>query len=221
MSCALCEERKEKRFCPAVHGKICPQCCGEQREVTLDCPSDCPYLQQARSHEKPRSVEELAAAGAELFPEVEFSQRFTYEQEPLIAGLCSGLARVARADRQVRDRDVIAALANLAHSYQRLADSGLQYEAAPTDAGQMAITSEIHRMVAEYRGLEQQHLGHSRLRDADVLRALVFLLRMAHTRTSGRARSHAFLEFLFGIFPEKAASAITAPNHPASRIIIP
>src|SRR5271170_6024691 len=50
LSCVICEERKEKRFCPAVHGKICPQCCGEQREVTLDCPSDCPYLQQSREH---------------------------------------------------------------------------------------------------------------------------------------------------------------------------
>ena len=38
MSCAICEKRKEKRFCPAIHGRICPQCCGEQREVTLDCP---------------------------------------------------------------------------------------------------------------------------------------------------------------------------------------
>src|SRR5712691_3160455 len=41
VSCAICDKRKEKRFCPAVHGRICPQCCGEQREVTLDCPSDC------------------------------------------------------------------------------------------------------------------------------------------------------------------------------------
>ncbi len=59
MSCAICEKRKEKRFCPAVHGRICPQCCGEQREVTLDCPSDCVYLQQAREHEKPRPMAEL------------------------------------------------------------------------------------------------------------------------------------------------------------------
>src|SRR5271156_6245311 len=59
LSCAICEIRKEKRFCPAVHGRICPQCCGEQREVTLDCPSDCPYLQQAREHEKPRSADQL------------------------------------------------------------------------------------------------------------------------------------------------------------------
>src|SRR5437879_2103381 len=62
LSCAICEIRKEKRFCPAVHGRICPQCCGEQREVTLDCPSDCPYLQQAREHEKPRSADEIDSA---------------------------------------------------------------------------------------------------------------------------------------------------------------
>ena len=59
MSCAICEKRKEKRFCPAVHGRICPQCCGEQREVTLDCPSSCVYLQQARQHERPRLLQDL------------------------------------------------------------------------------------------------------------------------------------------------------------------
>ena len=59
VSCPICEIRKEKRFCPAVHGRICAQCCGEQREVTLDCPSDCPYLRQAREHEKPRAAGDL------------------------------------------------------------------------------------------------------------------------------------------------------------------
>ena len=33
VSCEICHNRKEKRFCPAIHGRICPQCCGEQREV--------------------------------------------------------------------------------------------------------------------------------------------------------------------------------------------
>src|SRR5437762_7846579 len=57
--CVICQKRREKRFCPAIHDRICPQCCGEQREVTLDCPTDCVYLQQAREHEKPRSVDDL------------------------------------------------------------------------------------------------------------------------------------------------------------------
>ena len=108
MSCAICEIRKEKRFCPAVHGRICPQCCGEQREVTLDCPSDCPYLQQAREHEKPRSADQIDPAG--LFLQIEVSDQFMYEKEHLLMGLTYALAKAARADRSLHDQDLIAAL---------------------------------------------------------------------------------------------------------------
>ena len=74
-------------------------------------------------------------------------------------------------------------------------------------------------MVKEYREAEQKHLGYSRLHDSDVLRALVFLLRMGYTRTSGRPRSRAFVDFLLAQFPEQS-SAISAPQE-ASRIIVP
>src|SRR5579863_7934859 len=96
VSCAICEKRKEKRFCPAVHGRICAQCCGEQREVTLDCPSDCPYLLQAREHEKPRPAEQFDAAA--LFLQVEVSEQFTYEREHLLMGLSYALVKAAQAD---------------------------------------------------------------------------------------------------------------------------
>jgi hypothetical protein len=52
-----------------------------------------------------------------------------------------------------------------------------------------------------------------------VLKALVFLLRMALTRTSGRPRSRAFVDFVVAQFPERE-SAIATPNE-ASRIIVP
>src|ERR1700688_496504 len=99
LSSAICEKRKEKRFCPAVHGRICPQCCGEQREVTLDCPSSCVYLQQAREHEKPRPWQDLDQAA--LFPQVEVGEQFVYEHEHLILGLTYALAKSARADHAV------------------------------------------------------------------------------------------------------------------------
>src|ERR1700752_704153 len=108
LTCVICEIRKEKRFCPAVHGRICPQCCGEQREVTLDCPSDCPYLQQAGEHEKPRARDGLDAAA--LFLQVEVGDRFVYEHEHLIMGLTYALAKSARVDRALNDRDLIAGL---------------------------------------------------------------------------------------------------------------
>ena len=217
MSCAICNKRKEKRFCPAVHGSICPQCCGEQREVTLDCPSECVYLQQAREHEKPRPIEELDQSS--LFPKIEISQQFLYEQEHLILGLSYALAKSAQADRGIRDADLISALSALAQSYETLAGSGLHYETPMTNLAHQAITSEVQKMVKEYREAEQKHVGYSRLRDSDVFRALVFLLRMAFTRTSGRPKSRAFADFLFRQFPERQ-SAIAAPDE-GSRIVVP
>ena len=128
LTCSICNLRKEKRFCPAIHGRICPQCCGEQREVTLDCPSECPYLQQARQHEKPRNFQDMPAD--EFFPEIEVTEQFLHERETLIAGLSQALLRLSRADRDLHDRQIIGALANLAKSYQTLVVSGLVYQEA-------------------------------------------------------------------------------------------
>lgn len=218
MSCAICEIRKEKRFCPAVHGRICPQCCGEQREVTLDCPSDCPYLQQARAHEKPRSADDLDAAA--IFLQVELGDQFLYEHEHLIMGLSYALAKCARADRVLNDRDLIAGLSALARSYERLVSSGLHYEEPIHGLAQQAVASELQTMVKEYREAEQKHTGYSRLRDSEVLKALVFLVRMAHAHTSGRPKSRAFVDFLFAQFPEKEPT-LAATGQPGARIISP
>ena len=217
MSCAICNRRKEKRFCPAVHGRICPQCCGEQREITLDCPSECVYLQQAREHEKPRPIEELDQSA--LFPKADIGQQFLYEQEHLILGLSYALAKSAHADRGIRDSDLISVLSTMASRYETLAGSGLHYEIPVTNLAHQAVASELQKMIKEYRDAEQKHVGYSRLRDSDVFLALVFLLRMASTRTSGRPKSRAFVDFLFRQFPEQQ-SAISAPEE-SSRIIVP
>jgi hypothetical protein len=222
-----------------VHGKICPQCCGEQREVTLDCPSNCPYLLQAREH----AIRHRANAQNEregdrdreaLFPEVEIpdveiTEQFLYEREELILGLSFALAKSARADRFLADsplvdRDLIAAVSSLAKSYQTLVNSSLIYEPPIANLAHQAIVREIARevetMVREFREAEQQHIGHTRLRDSDVLKALVFLLRLGLGRTSGRPKSRAFVDFLFAQFPTKE-SVITGAEEAGSRIVIP
>ena len=218
MSCPICEIRKEKRFCPAVHGRICAQCCGEQREVTLDCPLDCPYLLQAREHEKPRSADQINPA--DLFLQVEVSDQFMYEKEHLLMGLTYALAKAARVDRSLHDQDLIATLSMLASSYQRRVNSGLHYEQPLTSDSQRRAAAEVETMVKEYREAEQKHVGYSSLHDSDVLKALVFLLRLAHGRTSGRPKSRALVEFLFAQFPEKE-SAVVTPQEAGSRIILP
>jgi hypothetical protein len=218
LSCAICEIRKEKRFCPAVHGRICTQCCGEQREVTLDCPSDCPYLQQAREHEKPRSAEQFDAAS--LFQQVEISEQFTYEREHLLMGLSYALAKAAHADRSLKDRDLIAALSAMCTRQERLVNSGLHYDEPLASGAQHAAAGHVEEMLKQFREAEQKQLGHAALRDSDVLRALAFLVRLGHGRTSGRPRSRAFIDFLFAQFPEKQSTVVT-PQEATSRIIVP
>jgi len=217
LSCSLCEKRKEKRFCPAVHGRICPQCCGEQREVVLDCPSECPYLQQAREHERGRGLELVAES--ELFPRVEISQQFVHEHEHLVLGLTYSLAKAARADHEIRDADLIATLKALARSYEMLSDSGLHYEQPITSLAGQAIASELAASIKEYRETEQEHLGYSRLRDSDVLRVLVLVLRMAYRHTSGRPKSRGFIDFLYRQFPEEPL--IASSTSQSSRLIVP
>ena len=218
MSCAICEIRKEKRFCPAIHGRICPQCCGEQREVTLDCPIDCPYLQQAREHEKPRASDQIDPAG--LFLQIELSDQFMYEKEHLLMGLSFALAKSARADRSLHDQDLISTLTMLAKSYERRITSGLHYEQPLTSDSQRRAAIEVENMIKEYREAEQKHMGYSTLKDSEVLKGLVFLVRLAIGRTSGRPKSRAFVEFLFAQFPARE-SAVVTPQEAGSRIILP
>jgi hypothetical protein len=217
VSCVICEKRKEKRFCPAVHGRICPQCCGEQREVTLDCPSDCVYLQQAREHEKPRGMNDVNPA--DIFLQVEVGDEFLYQQEHLIMGLTFALAKSVRADRTLKDTDLIAAVTSLAKNYETLVNSGLHYETPIPNIAQQAVAAEVLNMLKEFREAEQKHVGYSRLRDSEVLRALVFLVRMAHGRTSGRPKSRAFVDFLLAQFPDQPAGVSTPEA--ASSIITP
>jgi hypothetical protein len=215
LSCALCQQRKEKRFCPAVHDRICPICCGTEREVTLDCPSDCPYLQQARKHENAAHMEELERAA--LMPQVEVPETFLYEREALLGGISFAIAQVARRDRGVFDRDAIQALAAMAKTYQTQVSSGLIYEQPTQNPLQQAVAAEISKMLQEFRTTEEQNRGYSTLKDSEVLKALVFTLRLALGKTSGRPKSKAFLDFLFANFPEKPVVGAAE----GSRIIVP
>lgn len=215
MPCAICHTRKEKRYCLAVHDKICAICCGTEREVRFDCPTDCVYLQEARRRELPRALDTLDPEP--LFPKVEVRQQLVYEREPLIAGLSFALARAARNDRGLHDRDLLSALQAMARRTETLVNSGLHYAEPVTSPPVQAIIAELETMLKQYREAEQKHMGYSTLRDSELLQVLAFMLRTGYARTSGRPRSRAFMDFLLKQFPEKETA--TAPT--GSSLIIP
>jgi hypothetical protein len=110
------------------------------------------------------------------------------------------------------DRDLIAALSSLAKTYETLVNSNLIYEPPTANLAHQNIVRDIahdiEAMVREFRETERQHSGglqgHKPLRDSDVLKALVFLLRMGLARTSGRPKSRAFLDSLLAHVSRKA-----------------
>jgi hypothetical protein len=143
-----------------------------------------------------------------------------YEKEHLLMGLTYALAKSARSDRSLHDQDLIAALTMLGKSYERRVNSGLHYAPPLTSDSQRRAVVEVENMVKEYHEAEQKHMGYSSLRDSEILKALVFLIRLAQGRTSGRPKSRAFVEFLFAQFPEKESTVVTPPEA-GSRIILP
>ena len=167
------------------------------------------------------------------FAEIEIPEHFLYEHRELIVGISFALANCARVgsslgstldgsvgNRSLTDSDLIAALSSQVRSYRTLVESSLIYEQATANPVQQTIAREVATMVNEFREEEAKHLGYSRLKDSDVLKVLVFWLRMGMTRTSGRPKSRAFVDSLFAQFPQKA-SGIAAPEDVGSRLIVP
>jgi hypothetical protein len=192
LNCVLCETRKEKRFCPALHGRICAACCGTHRELILDCPSDCPYLKQARQYDRfrPEVLED-----ERWFAQVQVGEDFLDAHPLLLEDLVESIAQSAQGDSSLRDRDAINALTALVRSFETRANSGLHYEPTSPSLAQQALTQELRKVIADY-DQEGRRVGDPHLHDSDALKALVFVLRLALDRSSCRPLSRGFLDFL-------------------------
>ena len=99
-------------------------------------------------------------------------------------------------------------------------NSGLHYEQPLTSATQQAAAAQVLEMAKQFRDAEQKQLGYSTLKDSDMLKALVFLVRLGHARTSGRPKSRAFIDFLIAQFPERQSALVTS-EEAGRRMIVP
>ena len=191
--CKLCEKRRARRHCPGVGADICPQCCGTGREITIDCPLDCLFLQEARAHERP------AALTREDIPnlDIELKESFVEEHEQEVMTLSLALARAMEHEKAV-DLDAREAIESLVRTYRTL-QSGLIYETRPQNPYAAGIQERLMKSIEELR-------KSMTLRDADVLATLVFLQRIEIQHNNGRQRGRAFFDFLRKYFPEPAPS---------------
>jgi hypothetical protein len=194
MKCQICDTRKPRRHCPGVNGEICSICCGNEREVTISCPLECPYLVEARRHEKPQEL------NPEQLPnlDVQVTEEFLREHEPLLVLLGSRLLEASLSSPGVVDSDVRDALESLIRTYRTL-QSGLYYETRPTNLIAAGIHQTIQEAVEDLRK-ELAEKNAMPLRDAEILGTLVFLERVELHENNGRPRGRAFIDYLRAYF---------------------
>ena len=210
MLCPICNKRKAKRFCPARGDSICSVCCGTEREVTIDCPSDCPYLVASREYDAARSPVDWENVP---FKDVRISDEFLKSHQELLMALFSSIWEYACDHRQLVDTDVIAALQSLAETYRTLSN-GLYYESPPDYLYQRELYQTLKGALEEFKGGETQRLGLATTRTSEIRDALIFLTQLAATRASGRPKGRSFLDMIrTHLRPEVSAE-------PASNIVL-
>jgi hypothetical protein len=197
LSCPLCHQRKPKRFCPAEGEKICAVCCGTYREVTIDCPSDCPHLISARryemEHRQPLSPDDLPYPGTRVSGDL-------IDQHQQVIVLIGRAILEAAGETRATDEDVLAALSAMAETYKTL-QSGIYYEHAPEGSVARELYTRITKAVADFKQAQTERAGFPTLKDSEVFGLLVFLLRVGKQEFNGRPRSRAFLDFLRSWMP--------------------
>ena len=212
MSCPICEKRRAERFCPARAEKICAVCCGKEREVTIDCPSDCTYLLSAHRYESehPRDIPADTPLLDETIP-----QEVLHTHQQLMAALAFSIAKFCAAQPAAVDNDILAAIEALAQTYKTLS-SGLIYEKPPQAPLPGELYASLTTFLDEIKKQQAERGASASFKDIEIFYLLVFLYRMGLLRTNGRRRSRLFMEFLRGQFPE-------APElkKEESRIIVP
>ena len=214
MKCRICRERRPRRYCPGVRGDICSVCCGQEREVSVDCPLDCEYLMEARVHERHPDPDPAQ------FPnqDIPVTEGFLRSKESLLLYLASRLLRIALETPSAVDNDVREALASLIRTYRTL-QSGLVYESMPQNPLAAAIHERVQASVAELRKSLAEGGSGGGVRDAELLGVLAFLQRLEIQHNNGRRKGRAFLDFLSRYFLPPARGE--APAAADSPLIVP
>ncbi len=213
MICPICNKRPAKRFCPAKGEKICAICCGTEREVTIDCPPDCPYLISARryenEHRKPITAEQVP------YREVQFPADLVQERSDVVSGMGLTILKFAAENKALDDSGAMEALGALAETYRTLG-TGIYYEKPPDAPVARALYAELSQFLQDFKKQESERTGFSSLKDSQIFYLLIFLLRVARLETHPRPRSRAFLDFLRAQFPRT-----TETEKEVSRIVMP
>ena len=214
MKCKICGIRKPRRFCPGVSGDICSLCCGTEREVTVNCPLDCEFLQEAHIHERPLPVTPEDMPNADI----RVTEEFLESRQQLLFIFSSILLQSALTTRGLVDSDVREALAALTQTYRTL-QSGLYYESKSTNPLAAAVQEKVQEKLADLKTRLAEN--NATIRDSEILGLLVFLQRLEVQWNNGRPKGRAFLDWLRRMVGAPAVLDAENAAEPSGSLIIP
>ena len=211
--CPICGKRRAERYCPAKGEKICAVDCGTEREVSIDCPSDCAYLIAAhrweQEHPKPLAEQDMP------FHDVSIPGDLIHTRQAVLSGIGYTVLIYGAEQRSLTDADILVATQAVAETYRTLI-SGIYYEKPPDNPVAAGLYAALAKFLENEKKHQVEHPESPALKDLEVFQLLVFFLRFGRLRSNGRPRTRAFLEFLRAQFPIEAGAAKQEP-----RIIIP
>jgi hypothetical protein len=211
--CPLCGTRRARRGCPALDKQICAVCCGTKRLVEIQCPSDCPYLGNAREHPPAAVVRQQQRDMGVL---AQFMRDFTERQSQLFFLVATFLARYQPPELQpLIDDDVREAAAALAATFET-ASRGVIYEHRPASLSAERLVNAMKPLLAEVG----KGAGSAFERDA-----VVVLRRVEDAARDARAlepdNRRVLLDVIGRLIAKAPPDERDTPQPPEPRLIMP
>ena len=209
--CPLCSERSGKRYCPAKGEQICAVCCGEKREIEIDCPSSCIHLKAGRSYEAEKRIPdpELRAKVQKYSNDKDFLFRFS----PVLDAVSKSVVEERTKSSWLVDNDVIEVYKSLSTTIRTLS-SGLYYESLPDGPVRISL---FHRLKGLLDELMQPNpnLDERSLKVSEAVEVLEFLLFSAQVNSGTRPKSRRYLDWLTSMAgdgnPQAQSSGLILP----------
>jgi hypothetical protein len=167
--------------------------------VTIDCPSDCVFLEASREYDLAR----LDIDWSKLpFKEVKFNRSFAMTHGRFLLSIDHAICVFAADRRDTVDSDVLVALQTLAETY-RTRTSGIIYEKPLDYALQRALYGSLKAAIADFQKDEAQRAGMTTLRESDIRDGLIFLSQLCAAHANGRPKGRAYLDLIRSQFPKE------------------
>lgn len=159
--------------------------------MNVSCPLDCPYLEEARLHERPVELDRNTLPNKDI----RLTEEFLQNHHELVLFCSFTLADGALRTAGATDADVLTAVDALIKTHRTL-ESGLFYQTKAEDRLAAAVQDHFERSLEDFQKRRSSEEGLAPFRNAEVLGVLAFLERSALAQRNRRPRGRAFIDFL-------------------------